>query len=129
MPEPTHPVFCLLCILLVIGAGMAAGCSSGPASPAPAGTAAPAGGENTILIENFAFSPSALTVKSGTVVTWLNRDGTSHTVVSDPASPEAFSSDPLPNNASFSFTFTRPGTYPFHCSIHPSMKGTIVVQP
>ena len=127
-----RPGFCTLCIVLVIIAGMTAGCSSGQTTPAPAATtapAAPAGGENTILIENFAFNPSSLTVKSGTIVTWKNQDGTPHTVVADPASLEAFSSDSLPNGASFSFTFTRPGTYPFHCSIHPSMKGMVVVQP
>jgi plastocyanin len=67
-------------------------------------------------------------VKVGTVVTWTNRDSTPHTIVSDTASPVQFSSDPLPTGASYSFTFIQAGTYPYHCSIHPSMMGTIVVQ-
>jgi plastocyanin len=69
-----------------------------------------------------------LTVKTGTVVTWVNQDGVSHTITSDTGSPVAFSSDSLSNGASYTFTFTLPGTYTYHCSIHPSMKGTIIVQ-
>jgi plastocyanin len=58
----------------------------------------------------------------------VNQDGASHTVVSDTGSPAAFSSDSLSTGASYRFTFALPGTYPYHCSIHPSMKGTIIVQ-
>jgi plastocyanin len=84
-------------------------------------------GGNTIAIKNFAFDPSSLTVKSGTVVKWINQDGASHAIMSDTGSTVAFSSDPLSSGASYSFTFTQPGTYSYHCSIHPSMKGTIIV--
>jgi len=124
----SRTVSCVACSVLVIIACMAAGCSSSP-SPS-AGTTPPAstGGGNTISIKNFAFDPPALTVKTGTGVTWVNNDGTTHTIVSDEGSPAAFSSDTLPAGASFSFTFTRPGTYTYHCSIHPAMKGTITVQ-
>ncbi|MHB8162895.1 MAG: cupredoxin domain-containing protein [Methanoregula sp.] len=115
------------CILLIIFACMAAGCTSSPAAPVPAPTTA-TGGENSIAIKNFAFNPSPLTVKVGTVVTWTNQDSTPHTIVSDTGSPVQFSSDTLPDGASYSFTFNQAGTYPYHCSIHPSMKGTIVVQ-
>ncbi|MCX6684327.1 MAG: cupredoxin family copper-binding protein [Methanoregula sp.] len=105
-----------------------AGCSS---SQTPSTTATPTAstvGGNTITIKNFAFDPSSLTVKTGTVVTWVNQDGVSHTITSDTGSPVAFSSDSLSNGASYTFTFTLPGTYTYHCSIHPSMKGTIIVQ-
>ena len=118
---------CTACIVLVILACTAAGCSSSQAPAAPAGTPATPG-ENTISIKNFAFEPSALTVKTGTTVTWVNNDGASHTIVSDTGSPASFSSDPIATGASYTFTFTHPGTYSYHCSIHPSMKGTVTVQ-
>ena len=81
---------------------------------------------NSVVIQNFAFSPNSLTVKTGTTVTWINKDSTTHTITSDNG---AFtSSGNLNNGANYTFTFTKAGTYPYHCSIHPDMKGTIVVQ-
>ncbi len=69
-----------------------------------------------------------LTIGNGTMVTWTNQDVTTHQIGSDAGSSASFSSDPLPNGTSYQFTFTAPGTYAYHCLIHPSMKGTIVVQ-
>jgi plastocyanin len=106
---------------------MAAGCSSSQTPPTTAAPTTSSAGGNTVVIKNFAFDPSSLTVKSGTAVKWTNQDGTSHTIVSDTGSPVAFSSDSLASGASYSFTFTQPGTYTYHCSIHPSMKGKIIV--
>lgn len=48
--------------------------------------------------------------------------------VAGTGSPAAFSSDSLSTGASYKFTFTQPGSYTYHCSIHPSMKGTVIVQ-
>lgn len=113
---------------MVILACMIAGCSSSQA-PATAATPQPLpGGGNTVTIKNFAFDPGLLTVKTGTTVTWTNQDSAPHIIVSDTGSPVPFSSDSLPKGASYSFTFTQAGTYTYHCSIHPSMTGTIVVQ-
>lgn len=78
-----------------------------------------------VTIQNFAFSPATLTIKSGTTVTWTNMDSAPHTVTSDSG---AFSSPQLSNGGSFSFTFNTAGTYSYHCSNHPYMKGTITVQ-
>jgi plastocyanin len=58
----------------------------------------------------------------------VNNDGAPHAIASDAGSPAAFSSDSLSTGASYTFTFTQTGTYTYHCSIHPSMKGTILVQ-
>lgn len=113
---------------LLILACIAAGCSSYQTPPAPAAPPVSTGGGNTVTMKNFAFNPSALTVKTGTVVTWVNQDGAPHTIASDPGSPVSFSSESLSTGASYTFTFTRPGTYTYHCSIHPSMKGTVIVQ-
>jgi plastocyanin len=121
----------LICIVFLVLACMAAGCASpqaAPSSPAPAASPSAAGGGDAITIENFAFSPATLAVKTGTTVTWTNRDSAPHIVVSDTGAQQAFSSNSLSDGASFTFTFTQAGTYPYHCSIHPSMKGTITVQ-
>jgi amicyanin len=128
MSAYSRPVFYLACIVLLIASCMSAGCYS---SPAPSATTAPpasAAGGTSVAIKNFAFDPSTLTVKTGSTVTWVNNDGTPHALASDAGSPAAFTSDSLSTGASYTFTFTQPGTYSYHCSIHPSMKGTVVVQ-
>jgi len=80
-----------------------------------------------IVIDNFAFAPAMLTVAAGTEVVWLNRDEEPHTVMSvDPALP--FKSAALDTNDKFTFTFAKPGTYKYFCSIHSHMVGTIVVK-
>lgn len=79
---------------------------------------------NTVNIQNMAFSPSTLNVKVGTTVTWVNRDSTAHDVVSDTG---LFNSGNLNNGQSYSYTFNQAGSFPYHCGIHPSMTGTIVV--
>jgi plastocyanin len=128
MSAYSRPVFYLACICLLIISCLSAGCYSSPAPAATTATQAPSGGGNTISIKNFAFDPSTITVKTGTKVTWTNNDGAPHALASDAGSPAAFSSDSLSTGASYSFTFTQPGTYTYHCSIHPSMKGTVIVQ-
>jgi len=77
-----------------------------------------------VEISGFAFNPSSLTVAKGTTVTWTNNNNVAHTIVSDSG---AFSSSELAKGGSFSFTFDSPGEYPYHCSIHPSMKGKVIV--
>ena len=79
---------------------------------------------NTVNIQNMAFSPSTLNVKVGTTVTWVNKDSTAHDVVSDTG---LFNSGNLNNGQSYSYTFNQTGSFPYHCGIHPSMTGTIVV--
>jgi plastocyanin len=118
------------CIVLLVLACVCAGCYSTPAqTPSAPALPAPAAGTNAITIKNFAFSPATLTVKTGTTVTWTNDDSSPHRVVSDDGAPVAFTSPSLATGASYPFTFSQAGTYAYHCSIHPSMKGTIVVQP
>jgi plastocyanin len=78
-----------------------------------------------VKIDNFSFGPATVTVPAGTTVTWTNRDDIPHTVVSTDG---AFKSKVLDTDEKFSFTFSKPGTYPYFCSIHPKMTGKIVVQ-
>jgi amicyanin len=80
-----------------------------------------------VEIEDFAFSPATITVKAGTKVTWTNKDSTPHTVTTDSGAPESFDSGSMDKDATFSFTFTKAGTYEYICTFHPSMRGTVVV--
>src|SRR2546422_5977612 len=73
------------------------------------------------------FSPANLTVKVGKTVTWVNKDTVAHTVTTDGSS--LFDSGVVPTGATFQFSFTTAGTYPYYCTVHPFMKGTIVVTP
>jgi plastocyanin len=82
---------------------------------------------NAVAIDNFAFAPQTVTVAAGTAVTWTNHDDEPHTVVSDD-NPSLFKSGGLDTDDTFSFTFAKPGTYKYHCSIHPRMTGTVVVK-
>ena len=88
---------------------------------APHGQAAEPG---TVVIKDFDFAPMTLTVKAGTTVVWKNMDGEPHTVVSEDG---LFRSQALDQDESFSFKFDKPGSYKFLCSIHPKMRGVIVV--
>ncbi len=78
-----------------------------------------------VKIDNFSFGPLALTVPVGTTVTWTNRDDIPHTVVSTDG---VFKSKALDTDDKFSFVFTKPGTYPYFCSIHPKMTGQVIVK-
>ena len=78
-----------------------------------------------VKIDNFSFGPSTLTVSLGTAVTWTNRDDIPHTVVSTDG---VFKSKVLDTDEKFSFTFSKAGTYPYSCSIHPKMTGKVIVE-
>ncbi len=79
-----------------------------------------------IKIDNFRFNPQTVTVPAGTQVTWTNQDDIPHTVVSDDKT--TFKSHALDTDEKFTFTFTKPGTYEYFCSIHPKMTAKIIVQ-
>lgn len=85
-----------------------------------------AAGPTEVKIDNFTFAPVNLTVAAGTTVKWVNRDDIPHTVVSEDKS--TFKSKALDTDDSFSYTFTKPGTYTYFCSIHPKMTAKVVVQ-
>lgn len=79
-----------------------------------------------VKIDNFSFGSATLTVPVGATVTWINRDDIPHTVVSTD-DPRAFKSKALDTDDKFSFTFTKPGTFPYFCSLHPKMIAKVVV--
>lgn len=80
-----------------------------------------------VTIDNFAFTPARITVAHGASLTWINHDDIPHTVV-DADNPRRMRSPPMDSGESFSFTFNKPGTYHYFCSLHPHMQGTVVVQ-
>jgi plastocyanin len=104
------------------GGGYGASASAG-ASAASSGGAASG---SDVKVIDFGFNPSSITVKTGTSVTWTNTGSATHTVTADDAS---FDSGDLSSGATFSQTFAKAGTYTYHCKIHATMKGTVVVTP
>src|SRR3984885_11718900 len=78
-----------------------------------------------VVIDNFVFGPQTVTVPVGATVTWTNHDDIPHTVVSTEG---VFKSKVRDTDEKFSYTFTKPGTYPYYCSVHPKMTGQVVVK-
>ena len=83
------------------------------------------GGSHEVSIDNFSFAPMEMTIPAGTQVTWVNKDDVPHTVISV---DHQFKSKALDTDEKFSFTFEKPGTYEYFCSVHPKMTGKIVVK-
>jgi plastocyanin len=78
----------------------------------------------TVSIKDFAFSPASVTVKAGGTVQWTNADTAPHTATDIDG---LFNSSTLEQGAKFSFKFTTPGTYTYHCTIHSMMANATVV--
>jgi len=78
-----------------------------------------------VKVDNFTFSPDTLTVPVNSAVTWVNKDDIPHVITSNEG---LFKSKALDTDQEYSYTFTKAGTYPYYCSIHPKMVGKIVVQ-
>ena len=78
----------------------------------------------TVSIQDFSFSPAQITVAPGTTVTWTNEGPSPHTTTADDGT---WDSGTMEQGEDFSFTFDEPGTYTYHCSIHPDMTATIKV--
>jgi plastocyanin len=95
-------------------------CLAQDASTAAAGPVA------TVSMEQNTFIPGEITVVPGTTVTWVNNEAMPHTVVD---LNKGFRSKALVKDASFSFTFATAGDYNYLCSIHPNMKGKVIVKP
>jgi plastocyanin len=99
--------------------GTPAGATATPAAIVCAAT----GSGTAATIADFAFAPNPVTVSSGGFATWTNNDSTTHTVTFD-TGPDCGN---VAAGASVTVAFNAAGTYPYHCSIHPSMKGSVTV--
>jgi plastocyanin len=111
-------IFTIAIFAIVLGIGSGSKTYAAPAD-------APPSTETAIKIDNFSFTPATVTIPAGTTVRWTNRDDIPHTVVSD---DKIFKSKALDTDEQFTYTFTKPGTYSYFCSIHPKMTAKIVVQ-
>lgn len=90
-------------------------------------TTSAGGGGSTVQVamKNLKFDPATVTVKVGDTVTWTNEDSAQHDVI---AVNGEFKSDLFGKGETFSFTFTKAGTYPYSCTVHAGMTGTVTVQ-
>lgn len=122
--HPLGALGCAACAALLVVA--LAGCA---APSAPAGTA-------VVVIKDLRFVPQEVRIKQGETVKWVNEDDTAHTSTSADFSadattqpPGAWTSKPMNPGQSFQRKFETAGTFPYACSIHPYLKGTVVVEP
>ncbi|MEU0532665.1 cupredoxin domain-containing protein [Amycolatopsis tolypomycina] len=81
-----------------------------------------------VMMQDYAYSPAALTVRVGDTVTWMQHDQAPHDVVTTSA-PVAFRSPQLSAGQSWSYSFRQPGTYQYYCSVHPDMRASVTVLP
>jgi plastocyanin len=81
--------------------------------------------DEDVTIAGFAFSPETVTVSVGDTVTWTNNDGATHTATADDGE---FDTDNIAGGGSESVTFDTAGTFAYHCEIHNSMTGAVVVE-
>jgi plastocyanin len=110
------PAFIMLSVIVLIYS-----CSKSNNSPMPAmGTK----GSASVSIQNMAFTPDTVRIKVGGSVTWTNMDGITHTVT---ALNSLFDSGNLAAGKTFKFTFVTASTFNYQCTIHPTMKGVVVV--
>lgn len=88
-------------------------------------TSAAGAGPTEVRISQHRYAPATVVVESGATVRWVNDDGDVHTVTSDAG---AFASPGIDTHEEYAFAFQAPGTYTYHCALHPMMKGTVVVR-
>ena len=135
--------FWLIFVVSLISTMVLAGCAPAeemPAEPMPTEeemqeTAEPNSGEEEmgaeieVVMQNNTFQPAEVTVSAGSTVIWTNDDALAHTVTSGPrgSATDLFDENVRADGA-FRFTFEEPGTYPYHCTIHPGMDGTVIVE-
>jgi plastocyanin len=123
-------------LLLASSSLLIAGCSQSPSQSTPTmnqvtSTSITATNTPVVIVpgsrtlDTTAFQPNPVTIVKGSTVTWTNNDSITHTSTSDSG---AWNSGAMAPGAMFSETFQTAGTFQYHCTIHPNMVGTIVVQ-
>lgn len=82
-------------------------------------------GSNEVWLQNSTFNPSTITVGINTTIKWINKDNFAHTVTSNTG---AFNSGTINSGGTFTHQFSTAGSYPYKCTLHPSMTATVIVQ-
>ena len=123
--------FTLVAALAALAVACGSNDSSPTPSPTPTPTPTPGGSSSAISIPmgaqalgNRAFTPDDIEIDAGTTVTWTNTDSVAHTSTSNVS---GWDSGIIGPGRQFSFTYQTAGTFPYHCTIHPGMVGTVVV--
>jgi plastocyanin len=116
------PILLLSILLLTI----ISGCGKDNAYSSTGPTAPGSPGPNEVWMQNNTFNPATKTVAAGTTITWLNKDGYTHTVTSN--TPGLFSSGNIAGGGSFTHTFSTAGSFAYHCTLHSGMTGTVTAQ-
>jgi len=108
-------------IILSIACG-----SSSPSTPDTGGSGTPVSiVANSSNLTTTAYSPNPISISVGGTVTWTNNDVVAHTATADDGS---WNSGSVAAGGRFSRTFPTAGTFPYHCTIHPGMIGTVSVR-
>ncbi len=117
----------ILAVLMLAAFGASCGSNGYSSTTSPTNTTPIPAGPSTVLIPSTAagFAPGTLTVSTGTTVTWGNNDGTVHNSTADGGQ---WTSPTLSGGQTFTHKFDSTGSFKYHCTIHPEMTGTIVVQ-
>ena len=128
-PSLTLPLLTLLAVTVFTACGSSSGApgatNSSTATSRAVATSTPESAATHVDVSDFQFSPSTLIVKIGTTVIWKGVSG-AHTVTSDDSAPMHFD-QPISEGGVVAVTFTQAGTYEYHCSVHKSMHGKIIV--
>jgi len=117
-------IFCALALA-------AAGCGGGEEESASSSTetstesTADAGGDGAVAIFDFKYDPDQVTVEAGTTVVWANEDDADHTATAD---DDTFDTGVFGKGEEGEATLDEPGTFAYHCDLHPFMKGEVVVE-
>ncbi len=109
------PILLMAAMLLVFGTGCTAG---GGATPSAQAT-----DKNTVVIQNYRYTPSEITIQKGETVTWINMDSIVHT-----ATGSGFDSGNLSYGKSYKHTFNEAGMFDYYCIPHPYMTGKVIVK-
>ena len=128
-PRQITPALVAVAAAATLLAGCGGGDSNAGSPPKPTTARAnPASGASgsAVTISGFKFAPTSLTVKRGAKVTVTNDDSTAHTATADDGN--TFDTGTLDPGSSQTISVGKPGSYAYHCSIHPFMKGTIFVR-
>jgi len=121
----------LTAALLALSLGCSDSSNDSPSAPSPSPSPSPTPGQPVSIVRGSstlttnAYAPNPIAVATGSTVTWTNNDTTAHTST---ATDGSWNSGTMAPGASFSRAFPAPGTFPYHCTLHPGMVGTVVVQ-
>jgi plastocyanin len=127
LPDPVKPLLAMAATAMLIagcGGGDSGGATANPSNSSS--SSAPGDSSTGVTISDFKFMPNALTVQAGARLNVTNNDSTAHTATADDG--HSFDTGTVGEGSSKTISVTKPGTYPYHCSIHAFMHGKLIVK-